>query len=253
MAIKIDRDINLNMENTIKPQSSNYTLLALFIGLVVYPVLYSTDFFGGILFSNLPTDMLTTFKDSSNRSQWWYFISSNFAFHWIPFLFILLALKKNNEPWNSIGVDWTWFSTYRVWFGLLLVTLIVAAFILPNIYYGDNVPIKSKAGFIGPISSTERLVMILMALTAAITEEVIFRGFALTRLKRWIPNPWFILPITVISFIFIHGEMRSVGQTLNYATAALAFSIPFILMKLKRLEIVILIHFLINASLVLVP
>jgi membrane protease YdiL (CAAX protease family) len=241
------------MENTIKLQSSNYTLLALFIGLVAYPVLYGTDFFGGLLFSNLPADMLTTFKDSTNRLQWWYFMFSNFAFHWIPFMFIVLALKKNNEPWSSIGVDWAWFSKYKVWFGLLLLTLIVAAIILPNIYYGDNFPTKSKAGFIGPISSPERLVMILLALTAAITEEVIFRGFALTRLKRWIPNPWFILPITVISFIFIHGEFRSVGQTLNYAIAALAFSIPFILMRLKRLEIVILIHFLIDASLVLVP
>ena len=106
--------MNLNMDNLLKHQSNNYTLLALFIGLVAYPVLYSTDFFGGLLFSNLPTDMLTTLKDGTNRSQWWYFIFSNFLFHWIPFLFILLALKKNNEPWSSIGVDWTWFSTYIV-------------------------------------------------------------------------------------------------------------------------------------------
>lgn len=124
---------------------------------------------------------------------------------------------------------------------------------MPSIYYGDDLPLKSRAGFIGPIRSTERIFMIILAFTAAVTEEVIFRGFALTRLKRWIPNPWIILPITVISFIFIHGEFRSLGQTLNYTFAGLAFGIPFILMKLKRLEIVILIHFLIDASLVFVP
>jgi membrane protease YdiL (CAAX protease family) len=95
--------------------------------------------------------------------------------------------------------------------------------------------------------------MILMALTAAITDAVIVCGCALTRPKRWIPNPWFILPITVVSFIFIHGEMTSVGQTLNCATTALALIIRFIPMKPKRLETVILMHFLINATLVLVP
>ena len=244
--------MNSNVESAIKLQPNHYTIIALFVGLVAYPVLYSFDFFGELLFSLLP-ELFLTLQGDINRSEWWYFISSNFTFHWIPFLCIWIALKKNKEQWDSIGVDWTWFVKYKVWFLSILIILIVSALILPTIYYGDEFPLKSKAGFIGPISSVERLVMILMAFTAAVTEEVIFRGFAITRLKRWLPNPWIILPITVISFIFIHGEYRSVGQTLNYAVAALAFGIPFILMKLKRLEVVILIHFLIDASLVFVP
>ncbi|MEC4728527.1 CPBP family intramembrane metalloprotease [Shewanella sp. D64] len=136
----------------------------------------------------------------------------------------------------------------------MLAILIVSALIIPIIYYGNELPTISLAGFIGPISTLECLVtIIVLAFTAAITEDVIFRGFVLTRLKRIIPNLWFILPIIAISFVFIHGEFRSLGLTLNYVVFSLIFGTCFILNKFKRLEFLILIHFLINASLVLFP
>lgn len=230
-----------------------YTAVALFIGLVAYPVLYSTDFFGTILFSILPNDVFLALMDENSRAEWWYFIFSNIAYHWIPFFCIWVALRQNSEQWISVGVDWTWFAKYKIQFIALFIILIVSAIVMPAFYYGEDLPVRSKAGFIGPISSLERIFIIFLAFTAAVTEEVIFRGFALTRLKRWISNPWVILPFTVISFLFIHGELRSIGQSLNLIIAGFAFGIPFILMKLKRLELVILIHFLIDASLVFVP
>lgn len=231
-----------------------YTIIALVISLVAYPVLYSNDFFGLIFSPFFPDSFVSSLQDGNQRTQWWYFIFSNLLYHWIPFLFIWHALRKNNEPWSSIGVDWSWFFKYKNWFIGLVAVLIASAFILPEIYYGDDLPMRSQAGFIGPISTLERLAAILvLAFTASITEEVIFRGFALTRLKRIVPNPWFILPIISISFVFIHGEFRGMGPTLNYFIFSLIFGIFFILKGFKRLEILMLIHFLINASLVFVP
>jgi membrane protease YdiL (CAAX protease family) len=228
-----------------------YTVIALIIGLIVYPVLYSTDFFSALLLPFLPDAFISSLHNENERTEWWYFIGSNLLFHWIPFLFIRYALIKNNETWGSIGVDWSWFLTYKYWFIGLFAILIVSAFIMPTIYYGNELPSRSQVGFIGPISTFERLVTIaVLALTAAITEEVIFRGFALTRLTRIIPNPWFILPIIAISFVFIHGEIRSLGATLNYVLFSLIFGAGFILKGFKRLELLILIHFSINASLV---
>ena len=95
--------------------------------------------------------------------------------------------------------------------------------------------------------------MIFMAFTTAVTEEILFRGFAFTRLKRLISNSWYILPITLISFLLIHGQPESIGRSLNYILAGSVFGISFILFKLRKLEILIVIHFLINASLVLAP
>jgi membrane protease YdiL (CAAX protease family) len=237
-----------------KTKLDKYTVTALIIGLIAYPVLYSTDFFSSVFFPFLPDQFISSLQNDNERTEWWYFILSNLLFHWIPFLFIRYSLIKNNETWSSIGVDWSWYFKHKNWFIGLLAILIISAFILPTIYYGNELPIRSQAGFIGPISTLERLVsIIVIAFTAAITEEVIFRGFAITRLNRYIPNPWFILPIIAISFVFIHGEFRSLGQTLNYTIFSFVFGIGFILNKFKRLEILITIHFLINASLVFIP
>jgi len=236
-----------------KTSLDKYTIIALAIGLIAYPVLYSTDFFSSLLFPFLPDEFISSLHNDDERTEWWYFVFSNLLFHWVPFLFIRHALIKNNETWSSIGVDWSWFFKHKNWFVGLLTILIVSAFILPAIYYGNEFPTSSQAGFIGPISTLERLVTIIaLAFTAAIAEEVIFRGFALTRLKRIIPNPWFILPIIAISFVFIHGEIRGIGPTLNYLIFSLIFGAGFILKGFKRLEILIMIHFLINASLVFV-
>jgi membrane protease YdiL (CAAX protease family) len=120
-----------------------------------------------------------------------------------------MAFNKNKQGWGSIGVNWQWFINYKLWFVLLLVFLALSAFLMPNIHYGGQLPVKSKTHYIGPVSIVERLFMIITALTAAVKEEVLFRGFELTRLQRWVSNPWFILPITVVSFELIHGEPRS--------------------------------------------
>lgn len=241
-------------EKKAKPSLDKYTIIALIIGLIVYPILYSNDFFSSLFLPLLPSEWTSSLYSRDERSGWWYFIFSNFFYHWIPFLFIWYALVKNNERWCSVGVDWSWFVRYKFFFITAIAILIIAAFIVPDIYYGSELPTRSQAGFIGPISTVERLAtIIVLAFTAAITEEVIFRGFALTRLKRVIKNPWFILPIIAVSFVFIHGEIRSIGQTLNYLVFSIVFGGIFILLRFKRLEILIVIHFMINASLIFVP
>lgn len=240
------------VETALPARIDKFTFLALFAGLVAYPVLYSTDSFGTVLFTIFP-GLLTSLLDEDSRFEWWYFGLSNLAFHWSAFVCVAVALAMNRQRWVSLGVDWSWFRTHWRWFAGLVGLLVVAALVMPSIHYGDELPRRSSVGFIGPLSSTERLFMIVLAFTAAVTEEVIFRGFALTRLKRLVGNAWLALPLTAVSFVFIHGELRSVEQFLNYFVAGIAFGIPFILMKLKRLELVIVVHFLIDAALVLAP
>jgi membrane protease YdiL (CAAX protease family) len=226
------------------PRIDAYTWLALFVGLVVYPTIYCSGIMGRII--------LPIFTENS-RPHWWYFWLANMAFHWIPFALIWLALVRNNERWTSIGVDWNWFVGHRVWFGSLLVFLVAMAFIMPGVLYDGELPKRSQTIFMAPVSTAERLFLIFGALTAAVTEEVVFRGFAFTRLGRIIRRPWFVLPITVVSFLFIHGMPRNVEGAIAYTSAGLFFGVPFILMNLKRLEILILVHFLIDASMVLAP
>ena len=60
-------------EPSVKPIIDKYTLMALLVSLVAYPVLYSTDFFGNILFSVLP-EIRSSLLDESGRTEWWYFL-----------------------------------------------------------------------------------------------------------------------------------------------------------------------------------
>ena len=127
------------------------------------------------------------------------------------------------------------------------------AFVMPGVHYEGELPKRSQTIFMAPVSTPERLFLIFGALTAGVTEEVLFRGFAFTRLGRVIKNPWLVLPVTVVAFLFIHGTPRNVEGFITYAMAGLAFGVPFIVMKLRRLEILMLIHFLIDAGMVLAP
>lgn len=231
-------------KKVIREPIDKYTFTALFVSLVVYPVIYCSGIMGQII--------APIFTENS-RAHWWYFWLANLAFHWIPLAFIWLALRRNGESWNSIGLDWSWFTKYKLWFGLLITILVIAAFLMPGVLYGGTLPVRSQTIFLAPVSSFERLFLIFGAFTAGLTEEVIFRGFAMTRLNRVFQNLWIVLPITVVSFLFIHGTPRDVEGLISYILAGLAFGIPFILMGLKRLELLILIHFLIDASMVFAP
>ncbi len=239
---------------TRESSMDRYTLVALTVSLVIYPLLYSLDFFTVFVFPLLSDISFSSYLGQFDEGFWWFFWLRNIPYHWVPFFFIWLALYKNKENWNSIGLNLEWYAKYKYLFIFLLLALVMAAFILPEIYYQDPNSSTSETGFFfAPVTTTERLLVLFMAFTAGVTEEVIFRGFALTRLKIWISNPWFILPITLVSFLLIHGQPEDLGRSINYVIAGCAFGIPFILLGLKRLDILILIHFLIDASMVIAP
>jgi membrane protease YdiL (CAAX protease family) len=220
-----------------------WTALALAVMLLVYPAVYCSGIMG---------EIITPIFTEGSRLHWWYLWLALLAFHWIPFAFAWLALAKNGERWDSIGIDWSWFAKNRLWLGGLILLLVALAFVMPGVYY-DALPERSQTIFMAPVSAPERLFVILGAATAGITEEVLFRGFAFTRLGRVIRSPWLVLPITVVSFVFIHGTPDDLRGLLSYVSAGLAFGIAFILMRQRRLEILVLIHFLIDASMVLAP
>jgi membrane protease YdiL (CAAX protease family) len=223
---------------------SGLTWAALIVTLIVYPAVYSS----GVL-----SDIVRPIIVDHSRAHWWSFWWANMAFHWIPFGLVCLALWESREKWASIGVDWSIFWRLRWLVAAVLLALAAAAVVMPRIHYGANLPGISRTLFLAPVSTLERLWMIWVAVTAGVTEEVLFRGFALTRLSRVLGSPWLALPVTVVAFLFIHGTPRSVDSLMAYTAAGLAFGIPFILMGLRRLEWLIIIHFAIDAGMVLVP
>jgi hypothetical protein len=124
----METDVN----RVVHERIDKYTFTALFASLVVYPVVYCSGIMGRII--------APIFTENS-RLHWWYFWVANLAFHWIPFALIWLTLRKNGESWNSIGLDWGWFAKHKIWFGLLIAILVVAALLMPTILYGQTLPV----------------------------------------------------------------------------------------------------------------
>jgi membrane protease YdiL (CAAX protease family) len=217
---------------------------ALVLTLVVYPIVYCSGIMGALV-----RPIIT----EHSRLHWWYFWIALLLFHWIPFGAVWWALRREGESWSSIGVDWSWFWRRRWIFAAVLGLLVMASLVMPRVHYGGTLPPVSKTLFMAPVSAPERLFVLLGAITAGVTEEVLFRGFAITRLTRLVRSPWLALPITVVSFLFIHGKPRGVSGLVSYTMAGLAFGVPFILMGQRRLEILIAIHFAIDASMVFAP
>src|SRR5688572_29339972 len=135
-------------QKIVRERIDKYTFTALLVSLVVYPVLYCSGIMGRII---------TPIFTENSRVHWWYFWLAILAFHWIPFAFIWLALRKNGEDWKSIGLDWDWFSKYKIWLGGLIVILVAAAFVMPRVLYGETLPVRSQTIFMAPVSSIERL------------------------------------------------------------------------------------------------
>ena len=229
-----------------------YTALALIVSLVLYPLLYSLDFFSTTFPSLVKGIWEFGYFGEKHRQSWWFLWVSNFIYHWVPFLFVWFALFKNRENWDSIGLNLKWFVAKRYWIVVTFCALSLAAIVVPEIYYAE-LPKKSHTVPFGPISTAERFFMVVMAFTTGFTEEVLFRGFAFTRLQRLVRNSYVVLTITIISFWLIHGQPESVGRSLNYIISGAVFGGMFILLKYRRLEFLVLIHFLINASLVIAP
>jgi membrane protease YdiL (CAAX protease family) len=223
---------------------SGLTWIALVAILLIYPALYSSGIMAGIVRPIIV---------EQSRTHWWAFWWANMLFHWVPFGLVWLALWSSGEDWRSIGVDWAWFWQMRWVIGAVILLLSIAAFVVPELHYNGDPPGISQTIFLGPVTPIERLWIIWVAVTAGVTEEVLFRGFAIARLTRVLGNPWLALPITVVAFVFIHGSPRGVGPFVAYVMAGLGFGVPFVLMKLKRLEVLIAIHFFIDASMVFAP
>lgn len=83
-----------------------------------------------------------------------------------------------------------------------------------------------------------------VAFTAGVTEELIFRGYILTRLMRLFKNP--VIPILISSALFsaLHYKYHSLGELIFAFLIGVIFSIYYI--KYRNIKALIITHFLID-------
>ncbi len=218
---------------------NKFTYTALTVTLIGLPLLYV---FGTDCGERSPFQILVT---ESARPHYWSFIFTIVFLEWIAFFAIYSSLKRNNESWKTIGLDWQWFTGNRIWLSLLLIVPLIGAYYMPG-YYNYIPPDDPQFIDIGPAGSFERMFFVFASITAGICEEVIFRGYAITRLGKLLKNNWIALIISSLFFVLLHGVPESVEEFFSYFFVGILFGGIFILLKGRRLEYLILVHYLID-------
>ncbi len=205
-------------------QVGKSTVLTLVLTLLVYPAALS----------------LRPVLNTGERIDFWFYWTPVLVGHLVCFILVAVSLRLSNQTWGSIGLDWGWFKNHWRWVtGILFVILVFAVF--------EQSPENDAPTIYQQVTLYERLIWVFGSiLMASIVEEVVFRGYALTRLTSIFGSPWPGLLISVTSWVFIHRVPDSMAEAIAFSIAGLAFGGTFIYFKQRRLELLICFHALIN-------
>jgi hypothetical protein len=94
-------------------------------------------------------------------THFWFIFSTIGFLEWIAFLVIHITLKKNNESWKTIGLNWSWFYKKRFLLTIFILIPVLAAILMPG-YYNYVPPNNPQFIEIGPASTYERLFFIFI-------------------------------------------------------------------------------------------
>jgi hypothetical protein len=216
---------------------------AMVVALVVHPLLYTLVtpiiFRGAIV------------EGFAGRGCWWLLYGWILFWEWMPFGVVWLALRNSRRPWSDVGVDWNYFVRHRTIFVVAILSLVVA-FAAPRFLYHGAVPRVSQTYHFLPVTGFERSFYLLAATTGAVCEEVCYRGLPLRLFAGSTFKAWLMLPVTMVAFVFNHGSVEA-SQDVYYLAWGLLYGGVFILLRRRRLEWLIVAHWLYDILFMLNP
>jgi len=146
----------------------------------------------------------------------------------------LLLWKEEN---NNIG-----FFVLSVF--LLYLSSIGAAFVsaIP-VLLGEHENNAMMKKIIAVITGHQAMIFFL-ALTAGVTEELIFRGYLLTRMSQWFKNEVAAVIVSSLLFAALHYKYGRMRELIFTFLIGVIFSIYYI--KYRNIKAIIVTHFLID-------
>jgi hypothetical protein len=226
-----------------RPWAHTPTLAALAAALVLRPLAYTVID---------PVPFTGPLDGSAGRAPWWWFHAWILAWQWLPFLLAWWALARSGRAWSEYGVDWSWFGRHRWPLIVGAVLLVAVAFVAPRYWYGAGVPSSSQTFGLLPVTATERLFFLVAALSAGVCEETCYRGLPLRGVATSAVVACGWLPVTTVSFVFVHGWF-GVEHLGLYATTGLLFGLAFLALGRRRLQWLMTVHALVDAACIAAP
>jgi membrane protease YdiL (CAAX protease family) len=169
---------------------------------------------------------------------------SRFAF-WAEILLLLLYAAKVERRklliWNEKRVDAAFFlaSVVAMYFLSWACGLVAAIPRLLGWHESDAVFRKIVLLFVN-----RQWLMVFTALTAGVTEEIIFRGYVLTRLALLVKNRYLPVLISALLFGAIHFTYKSLREVIFAFLVGVMFGLHY--QKYRNIKVVIAAHFAID-------
>jgi membrane protease YdiL (CAAX protease family) len=156
------------------------------------------------------------------------------------------VIKASGWRWSDIGFTLSKKRTIYLITGFLLLAFGLLLFIeaaLANSVV-DSEKLQSLSS-LTPKTTVSRVIFIFMALVAGLSEEIVYRGFAIKALESHKINKWVAVVLASIPFIFQHG-LKSIDQFWWFLITGIFFGVLFV--ARKRLTLNIIIHWLVIQS-----
>ncbi|MFC0679346.1 CPBP family intramembrane glutamic endopeptidase [Lysobacter korlensis] len=177
------------------------------------------------------------------NTSFWMLISAWYA---VQVIAIAWIARLNGLSLAAFGLDigsrrLRWMCIGYFVFALALVALIESAIATRGL---DPMKIAQLSDYadLTPQSLSSRLVFVLMGFLAAVSEELVYRGFAINALTRRRIGRWAAVLIAAIPFVFQHG-LKSLDQFWWFFGWALVFGALFV--RTRNLYVNIAIHWLV--------
>jgi len=169
---------------------------------------------------------------------------SRFVFWAVAVFLFFYANKIEMQPlliWEKKGFDAGFF--VAAVFILYLISFacgIVAA--VPRLlgFHESNAVMK----MVRKLLTGHDAMIIFMSLTAGVTEEIIFRGYIMTRLAKLIRKPYLAVIISAVLFSVLHYGFRSMQELIFAFLIGVVFGLFYI--KYRNIKVLITVHFLID-------
>ena len=147
---------------------------------------------------------------------------------WLLFLLVYLTTIREKTGLKGIGfrrirgIDLLWAAAF-----LLVSNLVLAGVSVVLGWVGLTIP--GELGLILPKTSTERVLWVILSLTAGVCEETAFRGYLLTRLRIFAGSKGWALPLIVASLAFGTGHTyQGIGGFILISIYGLMFGLLYI-------------------------
>ena len=163
--------------------------------------------------------------------------------YWVCLLFIwfyaIKIEKQNLLLWDEKHYKWT---MHLLSFLAIFGAIILGSGLINGILYLAHIKEHSdKMDMIMAIFRTNKLLMVLTAFTAGVTEELIFRGYMQPRLELLFKNSWVAIFISSFLFGLMHYRYGTLVNMLVPFFMGLVFA--FYYSRYRNIKLLILFHF----------